>query len=225
VSITLFNPEQWLETMVRGIKDYTLDGLHKSIVDDGNNYVGEEVYEVVMEFPSTDMIARKVPFVKTLIHFEIDDVEDRIMGFGENVFRENYDPLLFQISPQEGREHRVNFDVGIWSSDRSGGTTSRLRAYQVISNLFLGGLAVEKLRTATTAYDPVDSKPDSAIDILDFSGGRFITDTVNDVTIYRMIDCMLTTRCYSRTPLDPIQPTIEDVDQIQVINIDDHLIP
>jgi len=214
MTLLAYEPEIYLESTVRCLKAYVEDGFLKSVVDDTQTYAGDEVYEIVMEYPSTDEILRFVPLGKTVIHFEIDDMDNRILGFGENVFNYNYDDVLQQEEPQNASEHRINFDVGIWASDRSGGITSRLRAYQVLRNLFQGGLAIEKLRAATNAGD-------GELDILQFESGRFLTDRINDLNVYRTINSTLVIRVFSRTPKEIIRPTIEEILQDENLSIDD----
>jgi len=217
---TQYNPEQFVETTVRALKDYAEDGFSKSVRDGSDNPVGDEIYQIVMEFPSTEDITSLVPMGKTIIHFEVDALQNITIGFGDNVFKSNYDAVLGEMNPQESAEHRFNFDVGIWTSDRAGGITSRLRAYQVLRNLFHGGLAFERCKAATAGRDD-QGEYDGALEILDFTGGRFITDRVNDVNVYRLIDCALTIRVYSRTPLDVPVMTIEEIDQDENLSIDD----
>lgn len=216
---TLYDPENWLLTMIRGLKDYAQKGFKDSVLDDNNQPVGDQVYDVVMEFPTTDAILKSVPLGKAIVHFEIDEIDDRILGFGVGEHRLNYDAILKRITPQEAGEHRVALDVGVWTSDRSGGLTTRLRAYQTLKNLFMGALALQRLRSITT--NPVTQ--DGGLEILEFTGGRFLQETINDLIVYRMVDCNLTVRCYSRTPLlEPI-PTIEDITIIPDLIIDQNL--
>jgi hypothetical protein len=40
-------------------------------------------------------------------------------------------------------------------------------------------------------------------------------EQANGIDIYRMVDCTLEVRVFSRTPIGTIVPTIEDVDQFQ----------
>jgi hypothetical protein len=112
--------------------------------------------------------------------------------------------------------------VGIWTSDRAGGKTQRLRAYQNLIRLFQGKLAFDDLRDATLRTDAGEF--DGCLEIFGFTGGRFITETVNDIILYRLIDCQLVIRCYSRTsPLRPPLPTIEEIFQDPELIIDDEL--
>lgn len=216
MTVTKYDPEKWLETAVRGIKDYAEEGFHKSIRDNNLQPAGGQVYEIIMEYPTTELITRLIPLNKTIIHFEIDDIDDRIMGFGEGVFRENYDEIARQLEPQGAGEHRINFDVGVWASDRTGGVTARLRAYQTLRNLFMGPLAINALRDATDNNDGV-------LEILDFTGGRFFPDAINDIPLHRLVNCTMIVRCFSRTPRSVQIPTIEDIFVIPELVIDDHL--
>jgi hypothetical protein len=222
--VTVYNPEQFLETVVRTLKEYTEEAFHQSVVDDQLNYVGEKVYEVEMEFPATDRISKSVPLEKTLIHFEIDDIEDRIIGLGDQVYNLNFDIQTGLIQPQSAAEHRIDFDVGVWTSDRAGGITSRLRAYQILRNLFFGSVAIEKLRTRSVSYDPDDGGVDGIIDIWSFSGGRFITEVINDINVYRIAGCSLILRVYSRTPKDIEIQTIDDIVQDPELILEDNLV-
>jgi hypothetical protein len=191
---TLYDPEHWLETVVRGIKDYV------------TNNINTRIYDVRMEFPAPALETEKVPLSRTVIHFEVDATPERPLGFGDNVGDWNYDPVL-GVKPQYARVEEVNFDVGIWAWDASGGTTSRMKARQELANLFGGTNGMQRLADAT-------NNDDGKIEILSFSGGRFVSDTINDVRVYRMVDCSLDVRVYSRTPI-PVEtgPTIEQVVQ------------
>ena len=225
MTITKYDPEEWLETLTRGLHGYAEEGFKNSVTDPGTNAVGDQVYDVVMEFPETGDILKRVPLKKTLIHFEMDNIEDRVLGFSgreQTIVAWNYDQTLKQVIPQEGVEHRVNFDVGIWTSDRAGGKTQRLRAYQNLVRLFQGKLAYDELKEATTRT--VSGEFDGALEIFNFSGGRFVTETINDVIVYRLIDCQLIIRCFSRTsPLRAPIPTIEEIFQEPELIIDDEL--
>jgi len=221
MTITQYNPEEFLETAMRGLKDYAEAGFKRSVLDDGLNEVGDEIYEIIMEFPPTDEILKHVPLGKVLISFEIDDIDNRVLGFGDGIHRDNYDALLQLHKPQEAGEHRINLDVGIWCSNVSGGVTARLRAYQTLRNLFQGPLAINRLRQATTSY--VQGESEGGIEILEFTGGRFYQESINDLTIFRLINCQLIVRVFSRTPVEDLIPTIEEVTQIPELIIDDNL--
>lgn len=212
-----YNPEEWLESMTRALKEYTVDGFNNSVLDDALAPAGNLIYDVVMEFPSTDYILREVPDPKTIISFEIDDISNFMLGFGENVAKRVYNDIDFEVVEQEGRRQEIDFDVGIWASDKAGGLTARLRAYQTLVNLFSGSMAITNLREATNAGD-------GALEIIKFDGGRFAVEAINDVRIFRLIGCSLVIRVFSRTPNPIITPTIEDLSQDQTeIVLDPHI--
>jgi len=202
--MTNYNAEQWLETAVRGLKDYASDGFNNAVLDDLNQPSGLDVYEIVMEFPSDQLIAKLVPGGKTLIHFEIDDIRDEPLSFGRNVAQQVYDGVNFTLTQREGRRHIMNFDVGIWAWDKSGGVTSRLRAREVLTNLFTGGMATENLRAATDGGD-------GQLELLSFDGGHFIQEAVNDVRTFRMINTSLMVRVFSRSVAPVVEPTVEGI--------------
>jgi hypothetical protein len=203
-----YNPEIYLESAVRELQAYVQDGFHKAVLNDQNQPVGEEVYEIIMEFPGPAIDAKKVPFTKTMVHFEIDIEEDSLLGYGSNTFTENYDPVLQHVKPQDAAKHVLNFDVGVWATDTTGGTTSRLRAKQILWKLLGDRQGREALFAASNGGD-------GGLEILSFSGGRFLVEQANGIDIYRMVDCTLEVRVFSRTPIGTIVPTIEDVDQFQ----------
>jgi hypothetical protein len=202
--VTTYNPEKWLDSTIRCLVDYTYTRLSELL-----NLDSHELYDVVSEFPAPALAdrSREVPLTKIVIHFEMDALEERVVGFGENVFANNYDPELFANFPQEATLCRINFDVGIWSSDRTGGTTARFETRRLLSQIFAGATALQAFRTATDGGD-------GGIEIVRYSGGRFATDKINDVIVYRAVDGTLETKVFSRTPL-PLAagPTIEQITQ------------
>lgn len=214
---TYFNPEQHMTSTVRALKEYTFNGFNNAVLNDLAQPSGDEVYDVIMEFPPTEMILRRFPEARVIIHFEIDDIRDYVLGLGENTAKSVYDSILHEVHEQEGRRHEIDFDVGIVASDESGGVTARLVAYEILCNLFAGSQAITKLREAT-------DNGDGALELLRFSGGHFVSEDMNDIRVARMINCILTIRVFSRTPNPIIQPSIEDIfqDQTEII-LDPHL--
>lgn len=198
--MTLYNPEKYIETAVRGIKDYVTANLNTRI------------YEVVMEFPGASLDASKMPLRKTIIHFEIDDSVDSPLGFSP-------DPLVWNyvvddgVYPQWAAMHRLNFDVGVWASDDTGGTTARMRAKQELQRLFGYQSSITALREATDGGD-------GCVEITRFSGGNFAVDQVGDVRMYRVVNAELEVRVFSRTPLPTESaPAIEDIVQAPNLTI------
>lgn len=187
-----YDPEHWLESATRAIKEYAENNL-------------DETYKVIMEFPSSDTLNELVPLEKTIIHFEIDAIEDRLLGLGES-FIFTYDATAHTTLQQSVGIHLINFDVGVWASAKSGGSTSRLRAKQALTEMFQGKQAQDNL-------DAAASTGDGRIEILNYTGGRFLTDRINDVDVYRMIDCSMDVRVFSRTPTPPAvsAPALEEI--------------
>jgi hypothetical protein len=204
--VTKYDPEIWLESATRCLKEYTEAGFDAAVQDDQSHDSGLEVFTIVMEFPSDEMILDLLPNKQSMVHFELDDIQDYSLGFGDNTAVSLYDPVLHTVTQQEGRRHQLNFDVGIWSWDKSGGTTARLRARQILTNLFTGAQASDALRAFTDGND-------GQLEILNFSGGHFTTEAVNDVRVFRQINSTLEIRVFSRTPNPIIEPSIEDVNQ------------
>lgn len=199
-----YDPEHWMESTMRTLNDYAEANFNT------------EIYNVVMEFPGPMIDALTDPIKKTVIHFELDDLVSRPVGMGDNAFRDNYDAVAKTIQPQYATMHEMNFDVGIWASDASGGTTFRMRARQTLEFMFgMNSGGIDRLRKFSDNGDGV-------IEITSFSGGRFVPDTADGgFRLYRMIDGVLQVRVFSRTPLviqEPI-PTIEGHDQASGLNV------
>lgn len=204
---TKFSPEDWLESTIRVIKEYLEIEFHRS-VSARSEYVGENAYEVVTQFPGPDLDIRRMPMHKTIIHIEVDDISSDILGFGDNVFSSTYDPATEMITEREAQVHLLNFDVGIWASDASGGTTSRSRAKQVLQNCLGGARGIKRMQAFSDGGD-------GAVEIRSFSGGRFLLDRINDMQVFRMVESTLVVRVFSRTPLEDAQvgPAIEEIIQ------------
>lgn len=191
MSITAYDPELWLETVIRGIKDYIEANIDTA------------VYDVVMEFPGPTLDASEVPLRKALIHFEVDDIQTHEVGFSEKAMEDNFDDpgggATTTTNPQWASIVLINFDVGVWTSDACGGTTQRMRAIRTLHQFLAPPHAIELLRTATDGGD-------GGIEILKFQGGNFIEDTINDVRVYRSINGGLDVKVFSRTPIS-VTPT------------------
>jgi hypothetical protein len=204
-----YDPEIWLESAVREIKNYTTAGITALVPN------GTSVYDVVMEFPGPALDDSKNPLQKTLIHFEIDDMRDGPVGLGENIFADNYDPDTGSVKPQYAGTHLINFDVGVWASAKSGGVTARLRAKQLLFDLFGSPKGMMEFHAYTDGGD-------GRVEVISFQGGRNIADKINDVPVYRTIDGQLVVRVYSRTALsDTAEPAIEEIIQAPELEIID----
>lgn len=209
-----YNPEIWLESLTRALKEYVEDGFNNFVTNAANEPIGLGLYEIIMEWPGANIDARKVPLPKNLIHFEVDDIDDRPLGFGAGVFAVNYNEVDEEIREQEAYIHEVNFEVGIWTWDKTGGTTARMRAQQILNWLFQGGMAQDRIAEATNSGN-------GKLEIIRYSGGRFATERIGDIDTYRMVDGELVIRVFSRTPMEHTQPapTIEEISQIPGLTI------
>lgn len=219
--MTFFDPENWLTSTIECLKDYVSDALNQLVLDDAQNPVGvydpvtnpNGIYEISMEFPVDLGVRSKVHLPRTIIHFEFDVIEDLPVGIGRVIGDNNYDSASQTVIDQEAVKHMLDIDVGIWTSDKAGGTTARARAYERLSTLFNGALAQEAIDLATNGGN-------GRLEILRYSGGRFITETISDVVTYRMVDGTLELRVFSRTPLPAIQaPSIEEIAQTPGLSI------
>lgn len=215
--LTPYDPENFLVSLTRAIKAYVIWGMN-AFLGSGVVYNSQTntsgVIDVIMEYPPAGVEVYTTPLPRSILHFEIDSVDGELVGFGNNIFKETYDEVEKFLIQQEGSAHRVNFDVGIWTSDKSGGTTMRLMMRQALDQIFLG---VKARNNFKLAVDNGNGSPE----ILSFSGGGFIVENLNDVKTYRMIDCTLELRCYSRSKADVSDavPTIEEIDQAPGLTI------
>jgi hypothetical protein len=75
----------------------------------------------------------------------------------------------------------------VWASDQSGGSTSRLIAYEILDKAFGGEMAKRKCMEAT-----------QGVELISFMGGRFVMDSINDIRIFRIVNAELVVRVYSR---------------------------
>lgn len=180
-----FNPDQWVVSVFRTLKSYV-----ESAVD-------SDLYEIVFGFPSAEDIGRWLPFEKTLIHLEIDDMTHLPLGFGDNIVDTEYNEAEQSLVSSEAQVHIINWDVGIWASASTGGVTARLEAYQVLNDLFVGPTAYNNLRAL-------------GVEIRSFAGGAFIKEEQDNISIFRVINMTLVTRVYSRRLIGPT-PTITGI--------------
>lgn len=170
-----YNENKWLTSTWRALKEYILDELGSVA----------SAYEIILGFPESDDLARLVPDRKIIVNFEIDNIQPDLIGFGEGVVK--YTEIAGgMFEPREARRNDLNFDIGIWASDLAGGITSRMDAYERISNMFATPSRREYFRAET-----------NGIQILNFDGGRGLVDKVADVRVFRMVEIELVLRVYS----------------------------
>lgn len=193
--MTTFNPDKWLTSTWRSLKTY-IDGI-----------VNSGIYEVVLGFPSPAELDRLVPLDKTIIHFEIEDMPERPLGFGDNymdfVRDESPPPDGQTIEYWQAHECTVDFDIGIWASAESGGVSARLEARELLSRLFSGKQAYRDCMATT-----------DGIHIQRFTGGRNLIDAHGDIPVWRMVDILLTVKVFSRVKILPPVPYVGDIDSV-----------
>lgn len=202
----VFNPDKWATSLVDSLKNYVAAEL-------GTLLVGPPpVYELVMEYPSADSLAKKMPFQATIIHFDVDAPRLVFFGLGGNIVNGVYDELNKTVEEWEAHCHEVDINVGVWASVESGGASARLEARQDLDRLFVGPYARERCMTHT-----------DGVEILSFSGGQSVNDLINDLPVFRVVDIELRVRVYSRTKKVPIT-FIVGVDQAPGLEIDETVI-
>lgn len=190
------NPDLWLTSTIDSLTDYIHAGVNGFIRDDTNTDVGLQVYEISFDFPEADGLPSSPELNKTIIHLIVDNIDNKRIGFGPSYtdYVESPGPGGSVVTtPAEAREHEINFDVGIWASDKSGGTTSRLRAYEMLDKLFGSDIARRKCRDFT-----------GGVEIISYQSGRFITDTIGDIRVFRVAGAELIVRVYSRDADIPV---------------------
>jgi hypothetical protein len=203
--MTTFNPDKWATSLAESLRDYILGEMGDLVTDT------PQVYEVIMEYPPADALAKKMPFKSTIIHFEIDDPRQMFFGFGDNVVNQAFDEIAGTVEEWEAHCHEVDINVGVWASVESGGSSARLEARQDLDRLFNGPSARERCMAVT-----------DGVEILSFSGGQHVVDRINDLPVFRIIDAELRVRVYSRTKKTPIE-FIDGVEQEPGLTIDETL--
>lgn len=213
-----YNEADWLPSLFRSLSDFVSIEINKWVKDGNNQNAGLEVYEISFDFPAAFDDPALVPLRNadgrpvTLIHFVVDDIDNMPVGIGSNEIKETVDEDTYIVTTQEAEAHVVNFDVGIWATDASGGSSSRLVAYQMLSRLFGPPSAREHFQSVT-----------GGVEIMSFRGGRMIQETVNDIRVYRVIDCTLVARVYSANDVVPVT-LVGEIDQDSGLIIGDTII-
>jgi hypothetical protein len=179
------DPDAWVITLFRALKNYVLTNTD------------EDIYDIRFDFPNTVDLGEFMPLDKTVIHFEIDDIQNPPIGFGENILQVDRDEDTEQIVEHEAKQHRVEFDVGIWASTKSGGVTARLKAYQLLNDLFVGAQAYRNMLDIT------------GIEVRNFSGGNFIKEEISDIDVFRVMNMNLTVHIFSRRTKGPAPFIVE----------------
>jgi hypothetical protein len=198
MSQTIYDPQNWLVTMTRGLEDYAKAAFNG------------DLYTVQMSYPDVANLTNGQPLDKVLIHFERDVVDSPVWAFGIQGVDEWSDPshLSGMFMVHEAQRVIVNYDVGVWASADAGGETYRMLAVQTLHNIF-GPAGVRQNFNALT----------QGITIGSFTGGRDTTDRINDLPVWRTMDMTLVLEAFSRGP-DPAPDVVpEDFDILGTLDI------
>lgn len=183
---TYFNPDQPFVSFFNALKAYI----------EAN--IDTDIYEIVPSYPDVTEMTKKTPFPKTLIHFDIDDPQQRFFGFGDNIVDSQYveydedSDLAGTVIESEAHCHEVALDFGIWASIENGGPSARLSGRDDLDRIFNGPQARAACLAAT-----------DGLDVMSFTGGRNFTDKINDLTVFRMVGIELRIKFYSRKRNEP----------------------
>ena len=187
-----FDPDSWLVTTHRAIQAYVANAFPE------NDVHGDGLFDVEMGFPDTTAITKETPLDSVLIHFEQDDQEPLVIGFGTPGIEE-FDEDTSTVVLKEAVKVRFNFDVGVWVSAECGGATKRMETVERLANLFNTAVAKKTMREETNGVYPAQ-----------FTGGRFVLDRVNDLPIWRATDMTLVVEVFGRVIPDALVPAIVD---------------
>jgi hypothetical protein len=208
-----YDPDNWLTSAQQALEDYITNKFNNAVVAPGDIPGGLDVWKVVMDFPESDDLPDLLADGKTIVHFALDDIDNRRLGMGSNVVDFTEVPgvggAAGHVDEVVAGLHYLNFDVGIWAYDRSGGASLRIETYQYLEE-FLGVSAQEKVMEAT-----------DGIEIQSFNGGRWVTDRVGGVRVFRTVDAELVLRVYSRKSPLPPAPLAEEIVQVPGLTIDE----
>lgn len=205
--MSTFIPETPLSSLLRSLKNYMRVGSPPNVAG-----LPASLYDLVESYPAADSQLFKVPLEKTLIHFDIDDIQSRALGFGDSVVSEALDEPNVEVIQVEARWYDVIIDIGIWASAETGGPTSRLEVRELLDNLFVGPTAYERCAVVT-----------DGVQLTDMTGGTNVIDIMNDVALFRMVDISLRCTVFGRRVLDPIS-YILDIEQAPGLTINETVI-
>jgi hypothetical protein len=201
MSVIAYDPENWLVTLPRCLGSWVQSKFDSDLVT------------VEMEFPDTNELQRKWPLDKVLVHFQQDDLEHPVLGFGVPGVEE------FVAGPggvggdwrlKEAQVHHVNYDVGVWCSAETGGETARNEVLQTLSYLFTLPNSRNAMRDETGGLFPQS-----------FSGGRYDLDRINDQPVWRAMDMTLIVRAVERFVPQTFEVVPEGFDQDPELSISD----
>jgi hypothetical protein len=197
MSIYQFDPIDWLVSVTRALEDYIKAALDL------------DFYEVEMSYPDPEQLVKPNPAQKVLVHVERDDVSSPEWAFGVQGVDEWSDPehLSGTFRVLEAHRRVVNFDIGVWATADAGGETMRMRAVQLLHDLFGPNGSRQAFNFDT-----------GGITVTSFDGGSDVTDRISDVPVWRTIDMTLVLEVFSKSTPEPLVVP-ESFDQTPTLDI------
>lgn len=194
--MTVYDPDNWLVSATRVLGSYVTTVLADPDTD------------VEMSFPDTSRWTKESPLAKALVHFEMDDAHDPVLGFGVPGV-DVFDDAANTFSLHEAAMHELNFDVGVWCSSEAGGATKRMELVQVLKNIFGTASGRIALNEAT-----------GGLNVISFTGGGNHLDRPNDLPVWRAMNMTLIVRVFSRhIPVVPEVIPADGYDQAPSLTI------
>jgi hypothetical protein len=195
--MSVFDPDNWLTSMMRSLKAY----MEVNLADN---------FDLEMAYPDVTAMVKNVPLPKTLIHFDVENPDAQFFGLGDNIVADEItagDTLV----EHEATCYVVTLDLGVWAFVETGGPTSRMEAMEQLTTMFSGPQARAACMTATNGVEVLDNG---------MSGGRFLTDSIDDIPVFRVTDMSLRIRVYARKKLGAIEYIHQIPDQDPQLVID-----
>lgn len=202
-----YDIDQFLVSSTRQLEAYTRDNVQ------GDPALGTAV-EVEMSFPDTSSWTKDTPLTNSIVHFDLDDAPAMLLGFGVTGFVDEPDDDGAAIV-HEAHLHHLNFDIGVWVSAESGGTTKRMQIRQALMNLFGTSTGRINFRDQT-----------DGLQIVRFGGGADVLDRINDVPLWRTSGIELVISVFGRlTKPDPVYVVqqMEQRQKLSTVTQDEHV--
>lgn len=186
-----YNPDDYLVSTMRVLKAYV---AHQLSLDPEL----DKIVDVEMDFPDTRSWQKDSPLQNSLVHFALDDDPATILGFGLPQVT-TFDSVSGTVTTSEPQRHVLNYDVGVWTSPQSGGTTKRTQIRQALTNIF-----------GTVTGRVAFNEATDGLKVVSYGGGSDVLDRVNDLPVYRTTDITLEISVFSRlSQVTPVGAILE----------------
>jgi hypothetical protein len=192
-----YDPSDYLTSTLRSIQAYVTDQLH------GNGEILDTV-DVEMSFPDTRSWQKPVPLERSLVHFELDDDPEMRLGFGVPTTQEDDGDTTTLSEPAL---HQLNFDVGVWTSAQSGGTSKRSQLRQALYAIFGPASARQEFTEQT------------GLVVRSYGGGGDVLDRIGDVPVYRTAAITLVISVFSKHLVATNVGLVTDYDQAEQLSV------